>query len=66
MESSIHTHETRIAALAQRLASEDLYRDYTLFRATMEEHEQLQEELARFMQEWENLQAELMQMTNDD
>lgn len=66
VESSIHTHETRIAALSQRLASEDLYRDYTLFRATMEEHEQLQEELTRFMQEWENLQAELMQMTNDD
>jgi ATP-binding cassette subfamily F protein 3 len=59
MEATIHTHEARIAALAQRLASEDLYRDYTLFRATMEEHEQLQEELGRFMEEWERLQTEL-------
>ena len=66
VESSIHTHEARVAALAQMLASEDLYRDYTLFRATMEEHEQLQEELTRFMQEWESLQAELMQLTNED
>jgi ATP-binding cassette subfamily F protein 3 len=59
VEAAIHTHETRIAALAQRLASEDLYRDYTLFRATMEEHERLQEELSRFMEEWEKLQTEL-------
>jgi cell shape-determining protein MreC len=59
MEAAIHTHEARIAALAQRLASEDLYRDYTLFRATMEEHERLQEELSRFMEEWERLQTEL-------
>jgi ATP-binding cassette subfamily F protein 3 len=66
VESAIHTHETRIAALAQRLASEDLYRDYALFRATMEEHEQLQGELARFMQEWEYLQTDLAGMTNDE
>ena len=59
VESSIHTHETRVAALSQRLASEDLYRDYTLFRATMDEHEQLQEELARSMEQWEALQTEL-------
>jgi ATP-binding cassette subfamily F protein 3 len=66
VESAIHTHETRIAALAQRLASEDLYRDYALFRAAMEEHEQLQGELARFMQEWENLQSDLAHLTNDE
>ncbi len=59
VESAIHTHETRIAALAQRLASEELYRDYTLFRTTMKEHEQLQQELASFMERWEKLQTEL-------
>jgi len=66
VESGIHTHETRIAALGQRLASEDLYRDYALFRATMEEHDHLQGELASLMQEWESLQAELARMTNDE
>jgi ATP-binding cassette subfamily F protein 3 len=66
VESGIHTHETRIAALAQRLASEDLYRDYALFRVTMEEHEQLQGELARLMQDWESLQTELAHMTDDE
>jgi ATP-binding cassette subfamily F protein 3 len=65
VESAIHTHETRMATLAQRLASEDLYRDYVLFRATMDEHEQLQEELARYMQDWETLQAELQRMTSE-
>jgi ATP-binding cassette subfamily F protein 3 len=59
VEAMIHTHETRIATLARRLASEDLYRDYLLFRATMDEHEQLQEELGRFMEDWERLQTEL-------
>jgi ATP-binding cassette subfamily F protein 3 len=59
VEAMIHTHETRIATLAQRLASEDLYRDYPLFRATMDEHAQLQEELGRFMEDWERLQTEL-------
>jgi len=58
IEALIHTHETRIAVLAQRLASEDLYRDYTLFRATMDEHEQLQVELVRFLEDWERLQTE--------
>ncbi|MBZ5498805.1 MAG: ABC-F family ATP-binding cassette domain-containing protein [Acidobacteriia bacterium] len=62
LESAIHTHETRIAALAQRLASEELYRDYTLFRATMEEHEQLRQELASFMEQWEKLQTELARL----
>jgi ATP-binding cassette subfamily F protein 3 len=59
VESAIQSHETRIAALAQRLASEELYRDYVLFRATMDEHGQLQEELARYMEQWEKLQSEL-------
>ena len=59
VEQSIHTHETRIAALGQMLATEELYRDYALFRTTMEEHEQLQAELAAFMETWEKLQAEL-------
>ena len=62
LEAAIHTHETRIAALGQRLATEELYRDYTLFRATMDEHARLQEELAAFMAEWEKLQAELALM----
>jgi ATP-binding cassette subfamily F protein 3 len=59
IEAAIHTHETRIAVLAQRLATEELYRDYVLFRSTMEEHDQLQEELASFMQQWEQLQYDL-------
>ena len=63
LEAAIHTHETRIAALAQMLATEQLYRDYALFRATMDEHEQLQHELASFMEQWERLQGELAQMT---
>jgi ATP-binding cassette subfamily F protein 3 len=62
VEAAIHTHETRIAALAQLLATEELYRDYTLFRTTMDEHAQLQEELTSFMEEWEKLQSELTQM----
>ncbi len=59
IEGSIQTHETRIAALGQMLASEELYRDYQLFRTTMDEHEILQRELNRFMEEWERLQTEL-------
>jgi ATP-binding cassette subfamily F protein 3 len=59
IEAEIQTHETRIAVLAKMLASEELYRDYTLFRSTMEEHDRLQAELARYMEEWEKLQAEL-------
>jgi ATP-binding cassette subfamily F protein 3 len=62
LESTIHTHETRVAVLAQMLASEQLYRDYSLFRTTMEEHDRLQEELAQFMQKWEKLQSELAAM----
>ncbi len=59
LEGSIDTHETRVAVLASRLSSEDLYRDHVLFRATMEEHANLQRELAALMEEWEALQAEL-------
>jgi ATP-binding cassette subfamily F protein 3 len=62
MEASIHTHETRVAVLAQMLTSEELYRDYPLFRSTMEEHDRLQSELAQFMERWETLQAELTQL----
>ena len=61
-EASIHTHETRVAVLAQMLTSEELYRDYPLFRSTMEEHDRLQSELAQFMERWETLQAELTQL----
>jgi ATP-binding cassette, subfamily F, member 3 len=59
MEGSIQVHETRIAVLTQMLASEELYRDHQLFRSTMEEHDRLQEELVRFMGQWEKLQSEL-------
>ncbi len=59
IEAAIASHETRVEVLSQMLASEELYRDYALFRATMEEHEGLQEELALFMGEWEKLQNEL-------
>ena len=62
LEAAIHTHETRVAVLAQMLASEELYRDYALFRTTMEEHDRLQEELLDFMQKWEKLQSELAAM----
>ncbi len=59
LEAQIQTHETRIAVLSQMLASEELYRDYTLFRSTMEEHDRLQDELNRYLAEWEKLQSEL-------
>ncbi len=59
VESRIQTHETRIAALGKMLASEELYRDYTLFRTTMDEHDHLQRELSALMEEWEKLQNEL-------
>ncbi len=59
VESEIHTHETRIAVLAQMLASENLYKDHTLFRSTMDEHDRLQEELAGLMEQWERLQADM-------
>lgn len=59
VEAEIQTHETRIAVLAQMLSTETLYKDYTLFRATMEEHDRLQGELGALMAQWEKLQAEL-------
>ncbi len=59
VEAAIASHETRVEVLSQMLASKELYRDYALFRATMDEHEGLQEELALFMREWEKLQNEL-------
>jgi len=65
VEAAIHTHETRIAVLAQMLASEALYRDYQLFRTTMDEHDKLQQELNRFMEEWEKLQTELSALQSD-
>jgi len=64
VEAEIHAHETRIATLAQMLASEELYRDYTLFRTTMDDHDQLQEELAQLMHKWEELQSELSSLTS--
>ncbi len=65
VEASIHLHETRIAVLAKMLASEELYRDYQLFRTTMDEHDKLQTELNHFMEEWEKLQAELSALQSD-
>lgn len=60
VEAAIHTHETRVAVLSQMLASEKLYRDYSLFRSTMDEHDRLQDELAQLLEEWEKLQSELV------
>jgi ATP-binding cassette subfamily F protein 3 len=59
VEAAIQGHETRIAVLGRMLASEELYRDYPLFRSTMEEHDKLQEELSGLMGRWEKLQSEL-------
>jgi ATP-binding cassette subfamily F protein 3 len=59
LEGQIHVHETRIAVLTQMLASEELYRDHQLFRSTMEEHDQLQNELGGMMEKWEKLNADL-------
>ena len=63
LEGEIDSHETRIAVLSQMLASEELYKDYTLFRSTMDEHERLQAELAEMMRKWESLQATLQELT---
>ena len=59
LEERIHLHETRIAVLNQMLSSEELYRDQQLFRSTMEEHDGLQAELTRSMEQWETLHLEL-------
>ncbi len=65
VEAEIQTCETRIAVLAKMLASEDLYRDYTLFRTTMDEHDRLQRELTELMEKWEKLQSELAALKAD-
>lgn len=59
LEGKIHLHETRVAVLNQMLASEELYRDHQLFRATMEEHDKLQKELERYLEQWEKLNSDL-------
>lgn len=59
LEAKIQLNETRISVLTQMLASEELYRDHQLFRSTMEEHDQLQKDLTRFMDQWEKLNSEL-------
>jgi ATP-binding cassette subfamily F protein 3 len=59
LEAQIQLHETRIAVLNQLLSSAELYRDHQLFRSTMEEHDRLQLELSRYMEEWERLHSEL-------
>jgi ATP-binding cassette subfamily F protein 3 len=59
LEGRIEMHETRVAVLTQLLASEELYRDHQLFRSTMEEHERLQAELGRYLEQWERLQEEI-------
>ncbi|MEJ2109417.1 MAG: ATP-binding cassette domain-containing protein, partial [Acidobacteriota bacterium] len=58
IEEKIHLNETRIAVLNQMLASEELYRDQQLFRSAMQEHDDLQSELVRLMDEWEKRQRE--------
>jgi ATP-binding cassette subfamily F protein 3 len=65
LEGSIDSHETRIAVLSKMLASEELYKDYTLFRSTMDEHGRLQKELAEMMRRWESLQAELQELSGE-
>ena len=62
LEGKIELDETRIAVLGRMLASEELYRDHQLFRATMEEHNQLQAALAISMSDWERLHADLEAM----
>jgi ATP-binding cassette subfamily F protein 3 len=62
LEGQIQSHETRIAVLNRLLASEDLYRDYPLFRTTLEEHDQLQRELDEFINQWESLQSKLAKL----
>jgi len=59
LEGQISLSETRVAVLNQMLASEELYRDHQLFRATMDEHDRLEKELGVSMAEWERLNADL-------
>jgi ATP-binding cassette, subfamily F, member 3 len=62
VEGQIQLHETRIAVLTKLLATEELYRDHQLFRATMGEHDQLQQELNQCMARWETLHSELEEL----
>jgi ATP-binding cassette, subfamily F, member 3 len=64
IEGQIQLHETRIAVLAKLLATEELYRDHQLFRATMAEHDQLQQGLDQCMAQWETLHSELEELQN--
>jgi len=59
LEGEVQLHETRISVLDQMLASEELYRDHQLFRATMDERDQLEKDLSVRMGEWERLSADL-------
>ncbi|HTY61431.1 MAG TPA: ABC-F family ATP-binding cassette domain-containing protein [Acidobacteriota bacterium] len=64
VEGQIQLHETRIEVLTKLLATEELYRDHQLFRATMEEHDQLQQALDHCMAQWETLHSELEELRN--
>jgi ATP-binding cassette subfamily F protein 3 len=59
LEVQIHSCETRIAALNQMLASEELYRDHQRFRTTMDEHDMLEKDMDVYMAEWEKLNSNL-------
>ena len=63
LEGQIQLYETRVAVLNQMLASEELYRDHQLFRATMDEHDRLEKELGVCMAEWERLNSDLEMLT---
>ncbi len=65
IESEIHEHEARIALLSETLASEEAYRDYTLLRRTMMEHEERENTLNQLMDEWERMQTELMLLRDE-
>jgi ATP-binding cassette, subfamily F, member 3 len=64
LEGEIASHETRVAVLARMLSSEELYKDYPLFRSTMDEHDHLQAELTERMARWEQMQSELEAMNS--
>jgi len=64
VEAIIEIREDRMKALSQSLSSEQLYRDYDRFRATIAEQHELQADLNRLMEDWERLQADLEMMVN--
>ena len=64
VEGQIQLCETRIAVLNQVLASEELYRDHQLFRATMDEHDRLEKDLGVCMSEWERLNSDMEVLNN--